>query len=166
MPAKSGIFLKYGCIVGESTDTKHKEEIEISHFNYGLSNSADPGSGTEGATTPGLPDFHDFTFAKEMDKTSTPLFLECCNGNQEDEATICIQNGSGDDAWDLLTITLKKVAVVNYSVSSPQPGERPMETVSLRAGVMIQNYTPAKTGGKGKGAGSPRGWDLTTNKQC
>jgi type VI secretion system secreted protein Hcp len=45
----SDIFAKIGDIKGESLDSKHKDEIEVLSFSWGVTNSASIGSGGGGA---------------------------------------------------------------------------------------------------------------------
>ena len=47
----SDIFAKIGDIKGESTDSKHKDEIEVLSFSWGVTNSAKIKGGGAGKAT-------------------------------------------------------------------------------------------------------------------
>ena len=64
----SDIFAKIGDIKGESLDSKHKDEIEVLSFSWGVTNTgakAAGGGGGEGKAT-----FQDISFVHHIDKAS------------------------------------------------------------------------------------------------
>jgi type VI secretion system secreted protein Hcp len=44
------IFAKIGDIKGESLDAKHKDEIEVLSFSWGVTNAGSPGAGSGAGT--------------------------------------------------------------------------------------------------------------------
>ena len=56
----SDIFAKIGDIKGESADSKHKGEIDILSFSWGVTNSGTIGGGGGGGA--GKATFHDLSF--------------------------------------------------------------------------------------------------------
>ena len=63
----TNIFAKIGDIKGESVDSKHKDEIEVLSFSWGVTNPADfksPGGGA------GKPTFSDLNFLHNIDVPS------------------------------------------------------------------------------------------------
>jgi|SRR5579862_1448039 type VI secretion system secreted protein Hcp len=72
-------FLKLDGIEGESTDQKHKGEIEVLSFSWGISNQTTIGSATGGAGA-GKASIHDFSIVKMIDQSSPLLFQKCCDG--------------------------------------------------------------------------------------
>ena len=67
----SDIFAKIGDIKGESADAKHKDEIEVLSFSWGVTNGATIGAGAGKAT------FQDLSIVHTIDKAS-PLLLKAC----------------------------------------------------------------------------------------
>jgi hypothetical protein len=61
----SDIFAKIGDIKGESADDKHKGEIEVLSFSWGVSNSASITGAGGGA---GKATFHDIVFTHGIDR--------------------------------------------------------------------------------------------------
>ncbi|HAF13941.1 MAG TPA: type VI secretion system tube protein Hcp, partial [Blastocatellia bacterium] len=78
--AVTDFFLKLDGIKGESTDSKHKEELEIESFSWGATNSGSfsnaPGAG--GGT--GKVNFQDVHFTKKADKSSADIMFHCASG--------------------------------------------------------------------------------------
>ena len=86
----SDIFAKIGDIKGESADDKHKDEIEVLSFSWGVAN-ATIGGGGGGA---GRATFHDLSFTHTIDKASPRLLQACATGSHLPEATITFANKS------------------------------------------------------------------------
>jgi len=72
----SDIFAKIGDIKGESLDDKHKGEIEVLSYSWGVSNSGTIGGGGGGGGA-GKATFQDLSFTHGIDKAS-PLLLKAC----------------------------------------------------------------------------------------
>src|SRR5437773_2653298 len=74
----SDIFAKLGDIKGESSDDKHKDEVEVLSFSWGLANTGTIGSGTGSGA--GKATFHDLSFVHHIDKASPVLMQACATG--------------------------------------------------------------------------------------
>src|SRR5215468_8830003 len=82
----SDIFAKLGDIKGESIDDKHKDEIEVLSYSWGVSNAGSMNYGTGGGE--GKASFHDLSFAHKIDKASPVLMQACATGVHLKDATI------------------------------------------------------------------------------
>src|SRR6202163_3285212 len=82
----SDIFAKIGDIKGESLDDKHKDEVEVLSFSWGVLNSGSIVSGSGGGA--GKATFHDLSFVHHIDKASPVLMQACATGVHLKEATI------------------------------------------------------------------------------
>src|SRR5678815_2292829 len=71
-------FAKLGDIKGESLDDKHKDEIEVLSFSWGVSNAGSMGYGSGGGE--GKATFHDLSFTHKVDKASPVLMQACATG--------------------------------------------------------------------------------------
>ena len=80
------IFAKIGDIKGESLDTKHKDEVEILSWSWGVSQSGSINAGGSGAAA-GKANFNDFNFTHDLDKASPVLLKACATGEHIKEAT-------------------------------------------------------------------------------
>src|SRR5262249_36185076 len=76
------IFAKIGDIKGESIDSKHKDEVEVLSWSWGVSQSA-TAQGTAGKAS-----FNDFSFTHRIDKASPSLLKACATGAVIKDATI------------------------------------------------------------------------------
>ena len=84
------IFAKIGDIKGESLDAKHKDEIEVFSFSWGVANSGSAAPGEEGA---GKATFQDLSIVHGIDK-ATPDWKACATGLRIKDATITHRSGA------------------------------------------------------------------------
>ena len=139
-------FLKVDGIKGESTDDKHKEEIDIESWSVG--GKVDLGSNAGGARA-GKPCVSDLLLVKQVDKASPLLFQALVVGNHIANATLAVRK-AGEKPQDYLVLTLKEVQV--SSVQHSSGGDLPMESVALNFASMEMTYKPI---GRDGTAGAP-----------
>ena len=65
-------------IKGESVDSKHKDEIDVLAWSWGMSNSGSAHMG--GGAGSGKVNVQDLSLTKYIDVSSPDLMLSCCNG--------------------------------------------------------------------------------------
>jgi type VI secretion system secreted protein Hcp len=117
-------FLKLEGVPGESQDDKHKGEIEIDSFSFGLSQPGSVAFGSGGGT--GKVSFHDLSFSKKIDKASPVLLRACATGEHLKEATITVRKAGGENrSDDFLKLTLTDVLVSSYQASGQKPAPPP-----------------------------------------
>ena len=152
------IFAKIGDIQGESLDSKHKGEIEVLSFSWGLTN---PGGGASGGGAAGKASFKDFSIVHSIDKASPSLMGACATGARLKEATIT-QRKPGSGQQDFLIVTMSDVIVTG--VADGGGGNPPSETVNLAFAKIDVEYMPVKADGS---LDTPIHfkYDLTTNKE-
>jgi len=130
------MFLKLGDIKGESTDDKHKDEIEVLSFSFGISNTVAPTGGGGGS---GKVTLQDFRIVKNVDTASPDLFDATCSGKHIPEGVLTVRRAGHKESLDFY-----KVSFENVFVSSVGPGANandgsPMEQVSLNfASVKVE----------------------------
>ena len=137
------IFAKIGDIKGESLDGKHKGEIEVTSWSWGVSNAGSMGVGSGGGT--GKASFADLTFQHEMDKASPVLLLACSTGKHYPDATFTARK-SGGDQQEYLTVKLSDVIVTSVSVGHGN-GSVPSESITLQFSKVELEYKPQKADG-------------------
>ena len=123
----SDIFAKIGDIKGESADDKHKDEIEVLSFSWGVANAATIGAGGGGGGAgAGRATFHDLSFTHTIDKASPRLLQACATGSHLPEATITHRK-AGKGQQEFLVIKMNDVIItgVTQAGASGQPGPRP-----------------------------------------
>jgi len=162
--AVTDFFLKLDGIKGESTDSKHKEELEIESFSWGATNSGSfsnaPGAG--GGT--GKVNFQDVHFTKKADKSSADIMFHCASGKHIKQANLTVRK-AGEDQQEYYKIKLTDVLVSSYqSGGSAGSSLIPTDQFSLNFAKIEFSYAPQDAKGK---LGSPAraGWDLKSNKK-
>jgi type VI secretion system secreted protein Hcp len=83
--AQVDYFLKIEGVAGESQDDKHKGEIDVESFSWGVTQTATMAHGGGGGA--GKANFNDFNFTHHIDKSSPKLFLACASGQHIKQAT-------------------------------------------------------------------------------
>jgi type VI secretion system secreted protein Hcp len=122
----SDIFAKIGDIKGESVDDKHKDEIEVLSFSWGVANTATVGAGGGGV---GKATFHDLSFTHTIDKASPRLLQACATGTHLKEATITHRK-AGKSQQEFLIIKMNDIIVTSVSLGDSSDGGR-SENVAL-----------------------------------
>ena len=148
-------FLKIDGIEGESLDAKHKGEIEIESFSWGLTQtgSASPGGGGANAK----PQFRDVSFVALISKASPLLFLGCATGKQFRSGVLTVRRGGADQS-EFYTLTLADVLISSYqqgSSQAPGAGQAPggfqgdvaVDQFSLNFSKIEVVYKPQKADG-------------------
>ena len=159
--ASVDFFLKIDGIAGESTDDKHKGEIELESWSFGATNSSSFSSG--GGAGVGKVKVNEFKFKKKVDKASANLFTYCCTGEHPKTATLVCRK-AGKDQQEFLKIELSPVYISSYDVDGSSGDEVPMEDVALSFGKIKFEYKPQKPDGT-LDAPIAGGWDITMNKK-
>src|SRR5262249_16483954 len=108
-------FLKIDGIAGESVDDKHKGEIEVDSFSFGVENRTTIGSATGGAGA-GKVRFNHFTIKKTTDKPSPLLFQKCATGVHLKDATLTCRK-AGQEPQEFLKIRMSDVLVSTYAIA-------------------------------------------------
>jgi type VI secretion system secreted protein Hcp len=137
------IFAKLGDIKGESADSKHKDEIEVLSFSWGVSNPASHGAGGGGGA--GRANFQDLSIVHRIDK-ATPLLLKACaTGQHLKEATITHRK-AGKGQQEFLVVKLNDVLITSVQHGGDTSGPA-SETVSLTFDKVDFEYRPQRPDG-------------------
>jgi type VI secretion system secreted protein Hcp len=155
------IFAKIGDIKGESADDKHKGEIEVLSFSWGVTNSATIKSSGGGAGA-GKATFQDFAFQHSVDKASPSLLRACATGEHIKEATIT-QRKAGKGQQEFLVIKMNDVIVTSVAINDTSGGTN-AENVSLAFAKVDFELRPQKPDGS-LDAGIHFKYDLKANKE-
>ena len=155
----SDIFAKIGDIKGESLDDKHKDEIEVLSFSWGVANASAPGG--PGAAA-GKPTFHDLSITHTVDKASPLLLKACATGMHLKEATITHRKG-GKGQQEYLIIKMNDVIITGVQHGGGGGEGASSETVTLNFAKVELEYRPQKADGS-LDAGVQFKYDLKANK--
>ena len=156
----SDTFARIGDIKGESTDSKHKDEIEVLAWAWGVTQSGPIGHGGGGGA--GKASFHDFSFVHRIDKASPLLMKACATGTHVKDATITVRK-AGKGQQDYLIIKLSDVLITSVTMSVSVDEPTTAENVSLQASKVDLEYKPQKADGS-LDAGVVFKYDILANK--
>jgi type VI secretion system secreted protein Hcp len=155
------MFLKLDGIKGESLDAKHKDEISIESFSWGLSQTGTFSSGSGGGA--GKVSVQDITFSKRLDKASPELTLACCNGKHIKEGLVTVRK-AGEKPLEYLKIKLNDILVSSVSTGGGG-GDVVQETLTLNFAKFQVEYQEQAPDGSAKGGPIMMGWDVKANQK-
>jgi type VI secretion system secreted protein Hcp len=157
----SNIFAKIGDIKGESLDSKHKDEVEVLSWSWGVTNAGTIRAGGGGGQ--GKASFNDFNFTHYIDKASPILLRACATGQHIKEATITVRK-AGKGQQEFLIIKMNDVIIT--SVASSGAGDEPAsaENVALQFAKVDLEYKPQKRDGS-LDVGLHFKYDIKRNKE-
>lgn len=133
-------FLKIEGVPGESADTDHKDWIDVSSFQWGVTR---PVTGAGGARTNGPPVFKEVTVSKWVDKSSPVLMLGVCEGKVYPKVELDVVDRANGTATDRqMTYTLSNVLVTATQPEGASTGSdaRPTESISLNFTKIEMKY--------------------------
>jgi type VI secretion system secreted protein Hcp len=157
----SSIFAKIGDIKGESLDSKHKGEVEVLSWSWGVAQSgtmAHGGGGGEGKAT-----FQDFNFTHHVDKASPVLMKACATGEHIKEATITVRK-AGKGQQEFLIIKMNDVIITSVDLSGTGDAPASAAHVALQFAKVDLVYKPQKADGS-LDAGIHFKYDIKGNKE-
>ena len=155
----SDIFAKIGDIKGESLDDKHKGEIEVLSWSWGVSNAGEMRGGSGGGE--GKASFHDLSFTHNIDKASPVLMQACATGVHLKDATITHRK-AGKGQQEFLVIKMNDVIITSVTHSDSDEGRS--ESVSMVFAKVDLQYKPQKADGSLE-AGIHFKYDIKGNKE-
>lgn len=115
--AQVDIFMKMDGIKGESQDSKHKDEMDILSYSFGLEQTGTSATGGGGGA--GKVRVHDMVITKQID-VATPKLMEACANGTHIKSAVITHRKAGKDAQEYYVITLSDILVssVQHSHSS------------------------------------------------
>lgn len=155
----SDIFAKLGDIKGESLDDKHKNEIEVLSFSWGVTNPASIASG--GGAGAGKVTFQDLSIVHRIDKASPALMQACATGTHFKDAIITHRK-AGKEQHEYLIVKMNDVLITSVTHGGAA-GELPSESVTLVFAKVDLEYKSQKADGS-LDAGIHFKYDLKANK--
>ena len=156
----SDIFAKLGDIKGESLDDKHKDEIEVLSFSWGVTSSGVIAGGAGGGT--GKANFHDLSITHNLDKAS-PLLLKACATGIHIKDAIITHRKAGKGQQEYLIVKLNDVIITGVTHGGGA-GQPITENVNLAFAKVDLEYKPQKPDGS-LDAGIHFKYDLKSNKE-
>jgi len=153
------MFLKLDGIKGESQDHKHKDEIHIESFSWGMNQTGAHGTGGGGGA--GKVSVQDISVTKYLDKSSPELMLHCANGKHIKEGLITVRK-AGENPVEYLKIKLTDILVSSLQHAG-HGSDLLTESLSLNFAKFNVEYQEQGADGKAKGGPVVMGWDIKQN---
>ena len=145
-PAEAGapvlILAKINGVPGESTNARHKDEIDLRSVDLGITQSGSAAAGGGGGAGKATADEVDVT--KFIDKSSTDLFRRVADGKHITNVVITVER-AGESPTPIVTYALTDVLVTKFR--SHSSGNVPTESVSLSYSKITITYFEAKQDG-------------------
>lgn len=117
----SDMFLKISGIKGESTDSKHRDSIEVLSWSWGTSTGT--GRVKRGTVPPQC--VQDLALTKFVDASTPQLLMNAVMGQPAKEATLTVRK-SGGQQQDYLIIKMTDVLVSSYQTGGSSGSDLPI----------------------------------------
>jgi type VI secretion system secreted protein Hcp len=159
--AQVDYFIKFDGIKGESTDAKHKDEIDVEAWSWGETYAAGHGGGGGGGA--GKVSMQDFHFVMRLNKASIGLMSACATGKHIKEATLSARK-AGKQQQEYLFLKFRDVLISSYQTGGSEGGDVvPTDQVSFNFAKIEVEYRPQKADGS-LDVGIHFKYDLKANK--
>jgi len=154
---------------GDSTDTKHAQEIEVSTFQHFVRQPKSSSASSAGGHTAERTEHGEMLFTKDIDKATSKLNRAASAGTVYPKVTITFYRAYGGKSATSTTqsrIDYYKIVLEDVVVSSVATligeGELPAETFGLKYGKITWEYKQHRPDGSVTSTGLA-GWDLRKN---
>jgi type VI secretion system secreted protein Hcp len=153
------MFIKIDGVPGESEDSKHKGEIDVLAWSWGMSQNGTTHTG--GGSGAGKVSVQDMSITKYVDQASPKLQLFCCNGKHIKEAVLVVRK-AGENPLEYIKVTMSDLIVTSVQTGGSGGEDRLTENVALNFATVKFEYTPQKPDGSG-GTAIPYTWKISQN---
>lgn len=153
-------FIKIGDIEGESQDSTHFGEIEVSEWDWGMTQTGSMHSGTGGGA--GKVKVRNLTITKKVDKATPVLMKSCSDGTQFAEAKLTVRK-AGTEALEYLIITMNKVIITSVQIETEEDTDIIEESTVLNFAEVSVAYQPQAADGSPEGGQILYGWNIAAN---
>jgi type VI secretion system secreted protein Hcp len=155
------IYVQIDGIKGNATQEGHKDWLDISSLQWGVSRRLATPTGSSINREASEPSVSEVTLTKLLDASSPPIFQQATTGKAGGIKTTIHLVTTGDPGLTYMEYVLENSLISSYSVSSS--GDRPYETIMINFTKITMKFTPYDDKNK---PGSPvgAGYDLATTK--
>lgn len=160
--ANNDYFLKLDGIKGESQDAKHKDEIELISFSWGVTRQG--GASTGGGGGAGKASFSDFEVAMPVNRSAPQLILKCVTGAHLKDGLLAIRR-AGKQQVEYLKFKFTDLLITGYEETGNVEQDRPIDVVRFNYAKFELTYVTQKANGS-IGTSETVSWDLKTNKSA
>lgn len=156
------IFLKIAGIDGESQDSAHKDEIDVSSWTWQVLQESNMQQGSGGGS--GKATVKDLSFVHNVDRASPNLMKYCLTGKHIPEAKLTVRKAGGTPL-EYLKLTMTDVVITNVQPAGSSKDEIIKEQVSMAFAKIKHEYIVQNQQG-GSGGAVTAGYDIKLNKEA
>jgi type VI secretion system secreted protein Hcp len=113
----SDYYVQIDGIKGESTDSEHKDWIEISAFSHAITQPTSATVNSAGGATSGRCKHEDFVVTKYVDLASPKLYETCSSGKHISKVTIELMRSSGGSRVKYMAIEMGDLPRIAWNES-------------------------------------------------
>ncbi len=156
---------------GDSTDSKHGNQIEVRSFQHRIAQPKSSSASSAGGHTAERTEHGEMLLTKDIDKATSKLLKACSAGTLYPNVEITFYRAFGGTNTtagansvtriDYYKIKLEKVVISSVNTEIGE-GELPAETFGLKYGKITWEYKQHKMDGTATSTGIA-GWDLIKN---
>ncbi len=139
------MFMKIDAVQGESEDSTHSKQIEVTGWTWGATQTGSASSG-KGAGT-GKASVNDLTYTAYVDRSVPTLLNMLLLGTAFEAATLSVCKATGGDTLDYLVVKMSNGLVSGVTFTGNPGDELQAVNVSLNFSAVEVDYTPQTTGG-------------------
>jgi type VI secretion system secreted protein Hcp len=141
------MFMKIDSVQGESEDGTHANQVEVTGWNWGATQTGSASSG-KGAGT-GKASVSDLTYTAYVDRSVPTLLNMLLLGTPFDSAQLSICKATGAETLDYLVIKMTNGLISGVTFTGNPGDELQAVNVSLNFAAVEVDYTPQTHGGTG-----------------
>lgn len=150
-------------IKGESKDHKHKDEIDIDSFSWGVTQTGGQAYGGGGGA--GKAAFSDMHLTAKASVAGPNLMLACAAGQHIKKAVLTVRKAGGDQQ-EYYIVKMEDCLVSSYQSGGSAGGDSvPTDQFSINYAKIEYDYKVQKPDGTMVG-GAKSGWDVKANKKA
>lgn len=137
---------KHGPIKGETQDEKHKEEIEVLRWTWGITGQY------SGPQATGKSKMHDLKIFKRIDRASTAL-MQAMRENEEIKEAILTVRKAGESPLEFLKVKIRRGRITAFTVEAGDlgGGSELLEQISFAFNEIEVEYTAQGKDGRSLG---------------
>lgn len=156
------MFLKLDGIKGEAQDAKHKEEIDVLAWSWGVAQSGTTHMGSGSGS--GKVSVQDLSVTKYVDKASATLLQHSATGKHISKGELIVRK-AGEKPHEYIKIEMKDIIVTHLSTNGTSSEDRLTENLALNFGEFKYIYTTQTKEG-GAGPKVEFGWSIAQNEHA
>lgn len=145
--AAMDMFIKLGSIKGESVDSKHKDEIDVLSWSWGVSQSVTPSSTKTVGAASGRANVNALVITKYIDSSSPMLFQSAVQGSRITDALFVVRKTGGKAPLDFIKIKLKDAIITSVKPGGSAGQDRFTEEITIVFTSVEYSYVPQKLDG-------------------